>query len=522
MKRDFFRWKSPQVAAVSAMACGMLTHLYALTNNLQNCDSIAQQPYGYGTGVTSGRWLLNLLGDFFQFWGVDYNLPVVDVFLFLLILAVSAGFLVSTLEIRSHLSAALIGGLMTVFPSVTATIFFHYTAVYYGIAVFLAVFAVWILPKHKYGLLFSALSIACSLGIYQAYVPITVSVFVLLLIRDGLNRQMELRKLIRRGLHDCLALLLGLALYYLFLKIALSLYGETLSGYQGVNSMGKLSLAELPGLIKEAVYSVVMLPVKNYSGLSAMRIIRLVYAVFGGVFAVSLGYALLVHVRKWSMAILEGVLAILFLIAVNFIVIMCPDGWVYTLMVYSFVILPCAPMVVVEAMQTQEDAQKEKKSRLQNLLEKVCGICAALMVFSYGYEANIQYTMVDYVQHQTENYYTSLVAQIRMTEGFTPEKKWALIGRVEDPLVQSYWQYEVRYGGVPDTLDSLNRYSRFNWIQNYIGYTPEILNEQEMKDILETEEVKAMPCWPSQGSIRVVGDVVVVKFQDAEKFQPLL
>lgn len=124
MKRDFFRWKSPQVAAVSAMACGMLTHLYALTNNLQNCDSIAQQPYGYGTGVTSGRWLLNLLGDFFQFWGVDYNLPVVDVFLFLLILAVSAGFLVSTLEIRSHLSAALIGGLMTVFPSVTATIFF--------------------------------------------------------------------------------------------------------------------------------------------------------------------------------------------------------------------------------------------------------------------------------------------------------------------------------------------------------------------------------------------------------------
>lgn len=520
MKRESSRWSSPRIAAVSALACGVLTHLYALTNNVQNYDSITQQPYGYGTGVTSGRWLLNLLGDFFQFWGGDYNLPVMDVFLFLLILAVSAGFLVSTLGIKNGLSAALIGGVMAVFPTVTSTIFFHYTAVYYGLSAFFAVFAAWVLPRHKYGVLFSALATACSLGIYQAYVPVTISVFVLVLIRDGLNQQRKPWDLIRQGLVDCLALLLGLVLYYLFLKATLAYYGAELSNYQGMNSMGKISLGTLPGLIKEAIYSVVMLPVKDYCGLSGMRIIRLLYALLAGISAVSLAYGLLVRVRKWSMAILEAGMCILFLIAVNFIVIMCPDSWVYTLMVYSFTLLPCAPLVILQTLQNREEGQENKKS-IQSLLYKLCAVCVALMVFCYGYEANIQYTMADYVTHQTENYYNSLVTQIRMTEGFTPDKKWALIGRVEDPLLRSSWQHEIRYGGMSDTVDLLNSYSRFAWIYNYIGYVPEILSEEEMDELLETEEVKAMPCWPSQGSIQVIGDLVVVKFQEAGKFQRL-
>ena len=32
--------------------------------------------------------------------------------------------------------------------------------------------------------------------------------------------------------------------------------------------------------------------------------------------------------------------------------------------------------------------------------------------------------------------------------------------------------------------------------------------------LAETEEVQAMPCYPNAGSIRVVGDAVVVKFQN--------
>lgn len=56
-----------------------------LVNVLHNYDDIAQQPRGYGTGVTSGRWLLSIMGDFCDAIGGNFNLPTVNGLLFLLL-----------------------------------------------------------------------------------------------------------------------------------------------------------------------------------------------------------------------------------------------------------------------------------------------------------------------------------------------------------------------------------------------------------------------------------------------------
>ena len=58
----------------------------------------------------------------------------------------------------------------------------------------------------------------------------------------------------------------------------------------------------------------------------------------------------------------------------------------------------------------------------------------------------------------------------------------------------------------------LNQYSRRDWIENYIGYDIPRADAQTIAVLAETEEVRAMPCYPNAGSIRVIGDVVVVKF----------
>ena len=401
---------------------------------------------------------------------------------------------------------------MSVFPAVTATLFFRYTVVYYGFGVFFAVFAAWILPRHPWGIVASAVSIACSLGIYQAYIPITISILILVLIQEGMHAQADGWKMIRNGLHDCLALLLGLATYYLILQGMLKIYGTSLSDYQGMDTMGRIPLTQLPALVKETVYSVVMLPIRDYCGLSSMRLIKVVYLLLAGTSAVAIVYAMVAVVRKWFVAFIQLGLCFLLLVAVNFIVIMCPESWIYTLMVYSFVLLPCVPLVLVQALAKQSG----KKMGLLDVAKKGCIACVAVLVLSYGYEANIQYTMADYTGHQVENYMQSLVAQIRMTEGFTAEKRWAFLGQIHDPLMRNYWEYELRYGGVPAMEDLLNRYSREEWIRNYLGYSPDFLAKDELESLAEAEAVKAMPCWPSQGSIQVIGDTVVVKFQDLE------
>lgn len=100
-----------------------------------------------------------------------------------------------------------------------------------------------------WGFFLSALCIACSLGIYQAYVPITIGMFVLMLLQESLSDDADFRKLLRRSLACCGVLLLGLLLYYVFLKLTLCLYGTQLSDYQGVSSMGKLPFPAFPGCL---------------------------------------------------------------------------------------------------------------------------------------------------------------------------------------------------------------------------------------------------------------------------------
>lgn len=508
-KKDY---KTPEWTAVrAALIAGTITHLFGLVNVLHNYDDIAQQPRGYGTGITSGRWLLSLLGDFVEINGGNYNLPLINGLLFILLIACSAGLLVSVFHIRNLQMAALIGMLFVTFPSAFSTLAFRYTAVYYGLGILFSVLAAWILRRHKYGLLLSALCTSFSLGIYQAYVPITIGIFVLLLIQQALEGNTALWGLIRRGLYYCAALLLGLLFYCLFLNLALKIYGTELSNYQGVNQMGKIALGDIPVLVWEAFYSFCMLPIKDYCGLAGLRLIKIAYLLLGGVAILLIGYILIKKIKKVSIALFTSALCLIFPVAVNFIVIMCPDSWVYTLMVYSFALVACVPIILLEIVLSSESCNKGK-----DILKKGIGFITAVLICCYAYQTNINYTALYYSNRQVENYLNSLIAQVRMTEGFDTEMDWAFIGEIDDPLLYCYWQYEMNIGGIEFTEGMLKRYSWGEWIRNYFGYSIPTASEDEVAALNGREEVRNMPCWPNEGSIKVIDDTVVIKCQELQ------
>lgn len=448
------------------------------------------------------------MGDFCDKIGGNYNLPFLNGLLFLLLIALCAGLLVSVFHIRSCTSAALMGVLFAVFPSAFSTLVFRYTSVYYGLAILLSVSAVWLFERYSWGWLLSAICIACSLGIYQAYIPITIGMFILMLLQESLTDGASFRRLLGRSMFCCGVLLLGLLLYYALLKLTLGLYGTQLSDYQGVNEMGKLSLSTIPRLIYEAMYSVFMLPVKDYCGLSAMKLIKGVYLLLGILSGVLLIF-LLKQVRKPSVRLFALLLCTAFPVGVNFIVIMCPDSWVYTLMVYSFVLIPCVPLILLNQMPGDI-----KKHLWLNIAKK--GIAAALSILAvcYAYQTNVNYTALYYANRQVENYLSSMVTQVRMADGFTPDKDWAFIGDIEDPLLGCYWEYEMSYGGVEFTQWMLNRYSWREWIHNYYGYEIPVASDEKLNSLAKSDTVRNMPCWPSDGAIQVIGDTVVIKCRE--------
>lgn len=507
------RLRTPFGAALmAALGVGTVVHLFGLVNILHNYDDIAQQPRGYGTGISSGRWLLSQLGDCAEWMGGNYNLPAVNGLLFLLLIAISAGFLVSAFEIHNPTMAALVGALMAAFPAAFSTLVFRYTSVYYGLGILLAVLAAWILPRHRLGVLLSAICIAGSLGIYQAYVPFTIGIFVLQLLQQTLKGQSSLWMLVRWGICCCGVLLLGLVCYYLFLKLALWIYGTDLSDYQGIDQMGRLALRDIPDLVKEAYYVFCTFPVKNHYGLANMKLIKAAYIVLAGTSAVLLGYVLLIR-KKLGLTIFAGLLCLLFPLAVNFVEIMCPESWIYTLMVYPFVLTGIVPVVLLTCLP-------ECDRKCGRNAATVIALGLAVLIGGYAYKTNVNYSALYFSNRQVENYLNSLIVQIRMTEGFDTEKEWAFVGEMEDPLLNSYWQYEMEFGGIEPTQGMLQRYSWGEWIRNYYGYTFPVADEKDILLLNEMEAVKQMPYWPDQGSVRVIDNYVVIKCADPYQSNP--
>lgn len=497
--------KPTWMAGVAAFGCGSLCHLFGLVTMLHNNDDIAQLPYGYGTGLTSGRWLLTILGDLSGAADLSYNLPLVNGLIFLLLISLAAALVTDVLGIQNRQYAALTGMVFSVFPSVAATMFFRYTVVYYGIALVLAVGAVWMTEHHRLGFLASVAAIALSMGIYQAYVPFAIGLYVLLLIRKLIRGDAALWSVVKRGLFYCMVLALGVGLYFLCNSLCLALYGTQLSDYNGVNEMGQISLSELPHMLKMSLYTFVMLPVKGYCGLANSLPLRLLWVLLG-----VMGMAVVVWAMQGKLPglLLKAAILVLcglFPVAVNFIQIMSPNGWIYTLMLYPMVLVPLLPVVILEAMGEKTAGKRT---------EKLLALILAALVFCYGYDTNVNYTAAHYSNRQTENYLNNMLVQVRMTEGFAPNQKWAFLGKIKDPLFRSPWQYESVYGGNEDAPTLINRPTRWYWFQMYCGYTVPLATEEESAELARLEEVREMPCWPAEGSVRVIGEYVVIKCEE--------
>lgn len=503
------RLKIPEYrATITAFFGGIFVHLFGLVNMLHNYDDIAVQPNGYGTGITSGRWFLTLFGNFIKDNIGSYNLSWLNGVIFIMLLAIAAGFFVSAFEIKNVKSAMLIGLAFVCFPAVTSTMFFSYTTPYYGLAILFSVMAAWVVEKYKWGLIPSVVLTAMSLGIYQAYVPITIGMFVLLLIKHTLKPDARIKELVCKGVYYCANLILGLLGYFVCLKILLALYGMQLSNYQGVGNMGQISLSELPQLIGRAYSSFGMLPISDYCSLAHTPVLKLAYILLYIVTVATVGYILIKKVKKMELTVFTFLLFAVFPLAVNFVVVMCPESTIYTLMVYSFVLILMVPLVVLEALSAEE-----RRAVFGNVMSKAAGVLLTVVISLYAYYANVNYTSLYFANRQAENYCNSLVTQVRMTEGFDTEKEWAFIGRVKDPLLNNAWQEVPGYGGNATSEYLVSAYSWYRWIEYYMGYELPMASDDKIEQLRNSEEVQQMPCWPNAGSIKVMGDTVVIKFE---------
>ncbi len=503
-----------KITFLSTVLIGLAAHLFALTNVLKNHDNILMT--GYGAGTSSGRWFLGWFGDIVHdVWG-NYNIPLFNGLLSILLLALAAYFGVLLFDIRDLVLCVLWGGCFLAFPAVTSMMFYMYTIPYYSLAILMVMASVYCTVRYKFGWIASIILLTCSLGIYQAFYPLAAGLYVTILIISSVTGKYRVKEAFIKAFSYLGILIAAMASYFVILKIRLHLLNMQLDTYKGINTMGQIKLSEIPAMLKKAYKDFFLLPFHDYYQMAATKIISWMLILLA---ALSIGMILLLLFRKGFKNLRRRWPAFLFLIlypmAVNSITLMCFHSKIYTLMIFPNVLIYLMPILLVSEMGKTNPVKTEGKvfGGLRILT------CAALglVVANYTWQSNGNYTTMYYTNQQMYNYLNSMVTQIKEADGFRTDLQWAFIGNyIQDPLYENpWWEAPFWYGGNKKML--LNEYSRDQFIPQFLGYHVSWADDEQVQELKENQIVKEMPTYPNDGSIKVIGDTVVIKLQDTEK-----
>ena len=426
------RDRRTQLSAAAFVLTALACYLYVLVGNINNYDNIVCTPEGYGTGLRSGRWMLTLLGDTVGHAMGNFNLPLFNGLLGLAFLGLACQFLWRALHLQKPWQCAVLTAITAAWPAAASAMLFSFTVHYYLFAVLLAAVAVWMADRRGWGWFVGAsLTLACSIGVYQAYFPLAAALLVLRLLQQCLDSETPWKTVALRALRFVGVLAAAMVVYFLLLQLCLRLYHETLTAYRGINNMGKLNFAELPQMLVRCVRCFYLLPKTGYAFLTNSRLIR--WAMWASLLLSAVSLALAWRDRDWKKIVTVVLLLAALPIAANGIFIMAPETATHTLMTYGVVTLFYLPLIVGDGLRWRRDAVRRWVSLLTCL-------CLAGASAGYAWFCNGCYRTNYYSNEIMASYYTSMLTRARSMEGYTPDLEIVFVGQyVEDPTLCDLW-----------------------------------------------------------------------------------
>lgn len=507
---------------ITALLTGLAAHLYAYTNKMYNYDDLRTNIGGYGTGIELGRWFLQMLGEWSNKYLGNYSLPLFNGFFALILLAMCAVLMTRLFEVKDMVLAAFVGALFVTIPSVVCLNFFMFTTLYYAIGIFLSFFSGYLMVKYGKNIFLQVLAVllmACSVGIYQAYAVNTICILVLSVIMMSAFSEKEVtaKEIVVTSVRYVVSLLLGILSYFALLKVSLAYWNAVLDGYQGISTMGQIDLKELPQKLYKCYHNFFSFYTWDIFWENPTVIVKKGILVMYMVTAVLIVYVLLKRRDDIGKLVLMLLSLAVYPVAVFFIYIMVGDAYIYPLMTYSMVFIYLFVLVWLDRNLQREADAKWGIRLVGQLMHWGVSLAAIVITIIYIWNANGNYMSLWYTQQHDIAYFQTIVTQIKSAEGYQDGLPLALIGyqaQIEDSAhtAGSLLGAEFDVPGKSET--NINGYARWQILIQYLGYNPTFLFEAETNEIAKWEEVQAMPCYPEDGSIQIIDDVIVLKLTD--------
>ncbi len=498
------------VTFCSAVIFGVLAHGTGLFNKFSHHDDILLL-FGTGTTFTSGRWMLHVIGWLEEclFGPSHYSMPLFNGMFSLLCCGIIACLIVSLMDIRGKAYCAGIGALTAVFPVMTAYFGFMYTMPYYLVSLLMTVGAACLICRsRKWWAKAAAIVLGgCAVGIYQAFIPVLLALFLLYDMRVLAETDEPARGFLLRAVGQILCAAGIMAFYYAANRFFLNKFQLELSDYKGINQVASVTVTDY--LLRAAdAYREFFLPSRNVSFDMYPMHLHYMYLVMLAADAV-LGVRMLILTAKKQKgrAVLLGLVMLLFPLGCNFIFVMCGDE-VHGLMTWAQVLQFVWFVWLADRVQLSRTWWNRAFSAAAALALAVTGVM-------YVRFDNQCYMKETFQKQQAITFFTNLASRIRSSPGYSAETPVRFLNEwnIQDPTL-----YEIKELGFiqlppynTTITEYLNAYSWAKFMERWCGFSPVYYWDPE-NEPADWPETRDMPHYPDDGSVRLINGVVVVNF----------
>lgn len=496
---------------------GMFAHGFAFSGTYVTHDSLREfhsEILGNKVKMGSGRVLTPIYRDLF---GTDVTLPWMMGLLALLWIGLAVFLMVRIFRVESPALICLMAGVCTVNIAVSST-----AATYihdldsYMFAMLSAVVAVFFWRSHKLGWIVGAPFAAFSLGIYQCFIFVAVTLAMMVCILDLLNEK-SFREVFTNGLKAIGMLLLGGVLYYLIMKVILAFSDVVLTkgDYNSLDRMQALTLDTFVPQILSAYRDWAVRLIDVYSGYPSVLTKGISLLLLVGV-VLFVGIGLLNRRIGLAEKALCVLLVLLLPLGMNMIHVMTV-GKNHDLMTYPIWMGYILALLLAERFWQQwKTVEGHVKTVWLAKAQRV--LCMALvLVLVYG---NVRFSNGMYMKKALEHeaymsLMTRIVARMEAMEEYVPGETEVVFVDLPENLLEvmpgfkDYWNVT---GMTKSDMIYFGARDRFQAYFNYMMGLPIRLAEGlSWTEYEQLEAVQQMPVYPAQGFMQMIDGVLIVK-----------
>lgn len=238
-----------------------------------------------------------------------------------------------------------------------------------------------------------------------------------------------------------------------------------------------------------------------YGIIFAIIIVCLIFFLYG-----------MVKRRQYVNMLMCIIIVTLIPVGANLVGVLLPGNKITLRMMYHFVLLIPFCFLLLERVKFAGICYK--------IMKLAACVCTAVIISSYVLSANatLESLRVSYRAIDTQT--KLILADVYDLDEYQPnETRIVFVGFPDDHIVRSSLGIYDFAIALPDNVAYWNgmlglNYCRQSYLLNYCGIEAGYINSDEYRAVIESVGFQNMPVWPQKGSVKMIGELAVVKISE--------